>query len=99
MNKISFITICVLTHSCLFSMDTKQQPLPNKLDNGPRRDGILRKLSNPVSRVRTDEEIGNFMLKTETRSPRDKYREIYKEEKNKELNEFRRGRSESLEKK
>ena len=72
MNKIFFVLPYAV--ACSF-MCASEQPLPKKIDNGPTRDGVRRKLSNPVARVQVDLQFADIM-KNESRSPRTTYDNI-----------------------
>jgi len=81
---------------------------PTKIDNSPVRDGVRRKLSNPVARVKVDQKFDELMTKSESRSPRSTYEKLSTQEKKKEASdliakqhatEMIRRRSESLENK
>jgi len=76
---------------------------PTKIDNSPVRDGVRRKLSNPVARVKVDQKFDELMTKSESRSPRSTYEKLSTQESDliakQYATEMIRRRSESLENK
>ena len=88
MNKIflvmPLITVCSFVNtmeqnlSSHLSSPRQSSPrsLPKKVDSSPLRDGIRRKLSNPVARLKVDQEFDNVTMKSEPMSPRKTYESI-----------------------
>jgi hypothetical protein len=92
MNKIFFMMPLIVV--CSFVVAGEKDVRPKKIDTSPMRDGIRRKLSNPVARLQVDYKFDDVM-KNERTSPRKTYESI--QDKVKEKEELRR-RSGSLDK-
>jgi hypothetical protein len=93
MNKIFFVMPLIAFCSFVAAMDHPSPRFPQKkVDSGQLRDGVRRKLSNPVARIQVDEKFNEVMTKKETQpsfSPRDTYQSI-QDNKVREMNLRRR---------
>jgi len=76
MNKIFFVMPLISVFSFVDAAEKHPSPRSRKLDSSPMRDGIRRKLSNPVERLKVDQKFNDVTMKSEPKSPRQTYESI-----------------------